>query len=95
MVSLCRSMYPTGNVEDWLLEVEKLMKESVKKVIGDSLINYPMVQSYFLLHYFYFFLPLPCSLFFSFANFLPPPLLRHLFVFLCLFLARLHGPSGC
>ena len=35
VVEFCHSMYPTGNVEDWLLEVETLMRDSMKKVIAD------------------------------------------------------------
>ena len=44
VVEFCHSMYPTGNVEDWLLEVETLMRDSMKKVIADSLVNYPLVR---------------------------------------------------
>ncbi|XP_067855101.1 dynein axonemal heavy chain 1 [Heptranchias perlo] len=40
-VELFKVIYPTGNVEDWLLEVEKIMKASVKDNIERSLKTYP------------------------------------------------------
>ncbi|GCB77151.1 hypothetical protein scyTo_0015613, partial [Scyliorhinus torazame] len=40
-IELFRTIYPTGNVEDWLLDVEKVMKESVKDNIERSLKTYP------------------------------------------------------
>ena len=42
-VPFCETLYPTGNVEDWLLEVERVMRVSLKKIIEDSLINYKEV----------------------------------------------------
>jgi dynein heavy chain len=42
-VPFCETLYPTGNVEDWLLEVERVMRGSLKKIIEDSLINYKEV----------------------------------------------------
>uniref|UniRef100_UPI00398EE5C8 dynein axonemal heavy chain 1 isoform X2 n=1 Tax=Pristiophorus japonicus TaxID=55135 RepID=UPI00398EE5C8 len=41
VIELFRKIYPTGNVEDWLLEVEKVMKASVKDNIARSLKIYP------------------------------------------------------
>ena len=43
-VPFCETLYPTGNVEDWLLEVERVMRGSLKKIIEDSLINYKEVS---------------------------------------------------
>ncbi|KAH0630033.1 hypothetical protein JD844_012597 [Phrynosoma platyrhinos] len=40
-VKLVRSIYPTGNVEDWLLEVEKIMKASVRDNIERAIKVYP------------------------------------------------------
>ncbi|XP_069792874.1 dynein axonemal heavy chain 1 isoform X2 [Narcine bancroftii] len=40
-IKLFKDIYPTGNVEDWLLEVEKIMKASVKDNIQRSLKTYP------------------------------------------------------
>ncbi|XP_032892704.1 dynein heavy chain 1, axonemal [Amblyraja radiata] len=40
-IKLFKNIYPTGNVEDWLLEVEKMMKASVKDNIRRSLKTYP------------------------------------------------------
>ncbi|XP_078270493.1 dynein axonemal heavy chain 1 [Rhinoraja longicauda] len=40
-IKLFKTIYPTGNVEDWLLEVEKMMKASVKDNIQRSLKTYP------------------------------------------------------
>ena len=37
MVPFCQVLYPKGNVEDWLLEVEKVMRLSLKEIIRDSL----------------------------------------------------------
>ncbi|XP_071943674.1 dynein axonemal heavy chain 1-like isoform X2 [Antedon mediterranea] len=41
MVPFCETLYPNGNVEDWLLEVERVMKESLKNVLGESIVKYP------------------------------------------------------
>ncbi|MGH0183081.1 UNVERIFIED_CONTAM: hypothetical protein FKN15_013335 [Acipenser sinensis] len=40
-VELFKPVYPSGNVEDWLLEVEKSMKASVRDNIERSLKEYP------------------------------------------------------
>ncbi|XP_054832932.1 dynein axonemal heavy chain 1 [Eublepharis macularius] len=40
-VKLFSPIYPTGNVEDWLLEVEKIMKASVRDNIERALKVYP------------------------------------------------------
>lgn len=42
-VSFSEKLYPTGNVEDWLLEVERVMKESLRSILGRSLELYPEV----------------------------------------------------
>ena len=45
MVPFCNVLYPKGNVEDWLLEVEKLMRLSLKEIIRDSLGDYHKVMN--------------------------------------------------
>ena len=42
-VPLCETLYPTGNVEDWLLEVERVMRDSLKSIIEEALEDYPQV----------------------------------------------------
>lgn len=42
-VQLREKIYPTGNVEDWMLEIERVMKESIRQVIRDSLEDYKTV----------------------------------------------------
>ena len=44
MVPFCEELYPTGNVEDWLLEVERVMRSSLKAIIRDSLVDYTQVR---------------------------------------------------
>ena len=44
MVPFCEELYPTGNVEDWLLEVERVMRSSLKAIIRDSLVDYTRVR---------------------------------------------------
>ncbi|KAK0056678.1 dynein heavy chain 1 axonemal-like isoform X1 [Biomphalaria pfeifferi] len=39
-VDFRETLYPTGNVEDWMLEIERVMKESLRMIIKDSLKNY-------------------------------------------------------
>lgn len=34
------NIYPLGNVEDWMLEIERVMKESMRQIIRDSLDEY-------------------------------------------------------
>ena len=43
-VPFTESMYPKGNVEDWLLNVEAVMRSSLKQIIKDSLDDYVKVQ---------------------------------------------------
>jgi len=42
-VPFTERLYPEGNVEDWLLEVEKVMRESLRKILSDALIDYAEV----------------------------------------------------
>ncbi|XP_052808511.1 dynein axonemal heavy chain 1-like isoform X3 [Mya arenaria] len=35
-----KKLYPTGNVEDWMLEIESSMKESLRQIIKESLGDY-------------------------------------------------------
>ena len=44
-VPFCQDLYPTGNVEDWLLEVERIMRESLKDILNRSLQVYPEVRT--------------------------------------------------
>lgn len=39
------NIYPTGNVEDWMLEIERVMKESMRQIIRDSLEDYKKVSN--------------------------------------------------
>lgn len=42
-VDFRENIYPTGNVEDWMLEIERVMRESLRQIIRDSLIDYKEV----------------------------------------------------
>ena len=44
-VEFSEVLYPRGNVEDWLLEVERVMRDSLRKIIGDSLEDYVKVST--------------------------------------------------
>lgn len=48
-VKLSFSIYPSSNVEDWLLEVEHSMKASVHDIIEMAIKAYPVVSAAFLL----------------------------------------------
>lgn len=48
-VELSFSIYPSNNVEDWLLEVERSMKASVRDIIERAIKAYPTVSTAFLL----------------------------------------------
>ena len=37
-------MYPRGNVEDWLLEVERVMMESLRQLMDEGLKDYLVVS---------------------------------------------------
>lgn len=43
-VKLCLPVWPSGNVEDWLREVEKSMKACLRDNIERSLKVYPQVS---------------------------------------------------
>lgn len=47
-VKLSFSIYPSSNVEDWLLEVERSMKASVRDIIEIAIKAYPTVSAPFL-----------------------------------------------
>lgn len=43
-IEFVKKFYPKGNVEHWLLEVESIMKKSVKKVIlGMNTVELPLL----------------------------------------------------
>ena len=48
-VPFTERLYPEGNVEDWLLEVEKVMRESLRKILSDALEDYQEVFVLYLL----------------------------------------------
>lgn len=48
-VKLSFSIYPSNNVEDWLLEVERSMKASVHDIIEQAIKAYPTVSAALLL----------------------------------------------
>ena len=50
-VNYCESLYPTGNVEDWMSEIERVMKESLRLIIEDSLYDYKLVFIFFSIYY--------------------------------------------
>ena len=43
-VQFKENIYPTGNVEDWMCEIERVMKESLRQIIRDSLEDYRVVN---------------------------------------------------
>jgi dynein heavy chain len=43
-VEFRENIYPTGNVEDWMLEIERVMRESLRLIIRDSLVDYLKVR---------------------------------------------------
>ncbi|XP_078000357.1 dynein axonemal heavy chain 1-like isoform X2 [Glandiceps talaboti] len=40
MVGFTETLYPDGNVEDWMTEIERVMKESLRVIMGKSLKKY-------------------------------------------------------
>lgn len=50
-VAFMETLYPTGNVEDWMLEIERCMKESLRIIIRDSLKDYKEVYVLFIKHW--------------------------------------------
>ena len=42
-VALMEELYPRGNVEDWMLRIEEVMKESLRIIIKKSLASYAEV----------------------------------------------------
>ena len=45
-VALMEELYPRGNVEDWMLRIEEVMKESLRVIIEKSLATYHEVLAY-------------------------------------------------
>lgn len=43
-VAFRETLYPVGNVEDWMGEIERIMKESLRLIIKDSLEDYKTVS---------------------------------------------------
>ena len=46
-VPFSNSLYPTGNVEDWLLEVENTMRGSLREILRRALLEYAEVKFLF------------------------------------------------
>ena len=44
VVPFHEKLYPTGNVENWLLEVENMMKSSLRDILFNALQDYPEVR---------------------------------------------------
>lgn len=44
VVDFRETLYPTGNVEDWMLEIERVMRDSLRLSIKDALRNYTEVS---------------------------------------------------
>lgn len=45
-VPFSEELYPTGNVEDWLLEVERIMRASLNDILRRALEEYPEVRDW-------------------------------------------------
>ena len=43
-VPFSTNLYPTGNVEDWLMEVENTMRGSLREILHRALLVYPEVK---------------------------------------------------
>ena len=46
-VEFRENIFPVGNVEEWMLEIERVMKESLRQIIRDSLQDYKVVGNKF------------------------------------------------
>ena len=46
-VPFSNSLYPSGNVEDWLLEVENTMRGSLREILRRALLEYAEVKFHF------------------------------------------------
>ena len=44
VVPFKEELYPRGNVEDWLLEVERVMQVSLRLILGEARIDYAKVS---------------------------------------------------
>ena len=44
-VEFRENIYPVGNVEEWMLEIERVMRETLRQVIRDSLQDYKTVKT--------------------------------------------------
>jgi dynein heavy chain, axonemal len=42
-VAFRQDVYPVGNVEDWMCEIERVMRETLRQVIRDALDDYIQV----------------------------------------------------
>lgn len=56
MVQFADKLYPVGNVEDWLLEVEKTMKTSLREILYQALQEYGEVRGSCLYKHICYFL---------------------------------------
>jgi dynein heavy chain len=43
-VAFRKDIYPIGNVEDWMCEIERVMRETLRQVIRDALEDYTEVS---------------------------------------------------
>jgi dynein heavy chain len=43
-VGFRKDIYPVGNVEDWMCEIERVMRETLRQVIRDALEDYLIVN---------------------------------------------------
>jgi dynein heavy chain len=43
-VAFRKEIYPVGNVEDWMCEIERVMRETLRQVIRDALEDYVTVS---------------------------------------------------
>lgn len=66
-VPFSNNLYPTGNVEDWLLEVENTMRGSLREILHRALLEYAEVNFHFSTGVFYHWLLEVISDLFCFA----------------------------
>lgn len=65
MIELRETLYPVGNVEDWLLELERIMRDTLRKVIKEALGDYKTVSTTLhVLRFIPFFSCIECKVIF-------------------------------
>lgn len=44
-VPLCEELYPIGNIEDWMLEIERVSRQTIRSVLAAALPDYTQVRA--------------------------------------------------